>query len=136
MGYIKGFTDVIKLDTHELLTVGDVTYGKSKTDIQIKTRASKMVRSIPGMVTFAPSFTILAGTDPEDNGGGSGAFDGYAALKNAFENDLAVKMTFGDESPEWFEILSFETSAPVDDVKSATVTFALSGIGAPSSSGS
>lgn len=132
MGYVKGFTDKVKLGTTELLTVGDITYGKSKTDIQIKTRASNKVRSIPGMMTFAPSFTILAGTDPED----PNHVNGYELLKAAFDAEQTVQMTFGSESADYFEILNFETGAPVDDIKSATVTFALSGIGAPSSSGS
>ena len=134
MGYIKGFNDKVKLGNTELLTVGDITYGQSKTDIQIKTRASNKVRSIPGMMTFAPSFTILAGTDPEDPS--TPKVDGYAVLKAAFDAEQTVQLKFGDEAADYFEILSFETSAPVDDIKSATVTFGLSGIGAPSSSGS
>ena len=56
--------------------------------------------------------------------------------KAAFDAEQTVQLKFGDEAADYFEILSFETSAPVDDIKSATVTFGLSGIGAPSSSGS
>lgn len=132
MGLKRGFDDKVQLYTGAsqkvtLATVGDITYGSSKTDIPVKTRASNKVRTIPGMESCPITITVLAGTDPAD----TNSVDGYSLLKNAYERGIPVKMEFGetgDSLSDTFSILSFERGAPLDDLKTANVTLAPSAL--------
>jgi len=132
MALVKGFTDKVYLYEGsalvELPTIGDITYGSSRTDIAVKTRASDKVRTIPGMKSMPISFTVIAGTDPEDQT----ATNAYDKLQTAYENQTPVKMKFGDVE-DTFSILSFETSSPVDDLKTASVSVAPSALGSSGS---
>ena len=142
MGLKRGFDDKVQLYTAAntkvtLATVGDITYGSSKTDIPVKTRASNKVRTIPGMESCPITITVLAGTDPAD----PNSVNGYALLQNAYERGIPVKMEFGesgDSLSDTFSILSFEKGAPLDDLKTANVTLAPSALtisGYPTASG-
>lgn len=133
MALKRGFDAVVKIkdgsNWKTLATIGDVTYGSSRTDIQVKTRASEMVRTIPGMESMPISMTVLDGTDPKD----TSKFNGYAKLKNAYDNRTPVELMIlptassanaAAEVDDVFSVLSFEINSPVDDLKSANVTFA------------
>ena len=133
MALKRGFDAVVKIKVggawKTLATIGDITYGSSKTDIAVKTRASTLVRTIPGMESMPITLTVLDGTDPLD----TGSFNGYAALKNAYDSDTPVELqilpgsgagAIGAEVDEVFSVLGFEVSSPVDDLKTANVTLA------------
>jgi len=132
MSLKRGFNDKVSLytsasDKVELATVGDITYGSSRTDIAVRTRASNKVRTIPGMESCPITITVLAGTDPAD----VNAVDGYELLKAAYEGGYPVKMEFGETGDlltDTFSILSFEKGAPLDDLKSANVQLAPSAL--------
>lgn len=132
MGLKRGFDDKVALYTSAsaksvLATVGDITYGSSKTDIAVKTRASNKVRTIPGMESCPITINVLAGTDPAD----TNSVNGYALLKDAYERGIPVKMEFGETGDlltDTFSILSFERGAPLDDLKTANVTLAPSAL--------
>ncbi len=133
MALKRGFDAVVKMKVggawKTLATIGDITYGSNKTDIAVKTRASTLVRTIPGMESMPITMTVLDGTDPKDTGN----FNGYAALKNAYDNDTPVELMIlptansqaaAAEVDEVFSVLGFETNSPVDDLKTANVTLA------------
>lgn len=128
MGLKRGFDDKIYLVNGsartELPTIGDITYGSSRTDIQVKTRASEKVRTIPGMISIPISFTVIDGTDPED----ATNTNAYALLKAAYDAKTPVKMAFNNDIVDTFSILNFETSSPVDDLKTANVSIAPSAL--------
>ena len=132
MGLKRGFDDKIYLVNGSartaLPTIGDITYGSSRTDIQVKTRASEKVRTIPGMISIPISFTVIDGTDPEDTTN----TNAYALLKAAYDAKTPVKMAFNngttDEIVDTFSILNFETGSPVDDLKTANVSIAPSAL--------
>ena len=133
MALKRGFDAVVKMKVggawKTLATIGDITYGSSKTDIAVKTRASTLVRTIPGMESMPITMTVLDGTDPKDTGN----FNGYQALKNAYDSDTPVELMIlptassqaaAAEVDEVFSVLGFETNSPVDDLKTANVTLA------------
>ena len=132
MSLKRGFNDTVSLYTSAsnkvtLATIGDITYGSSRTDIAVRTRASNKVRTIPGMESCPITLTVLAGTDPED----TNAVDGYALLKTAYEGGYPVKMEFGETGDlltDTFSILNFETGSPLDDLKTANVSLAPSAL--------
>ena len=128
MGLVRGFNDKVELYTGAstkvtLLTIGDITYGSSRTDIAVKTRASNKVRTIPGMESCPISITILDGTDPAD----ANSVNGFTMLKQMYDAGNPVKMSFGG-LVDTFSILSFEIGAPVDDLRSANVQLAPSAL--------
>lgn len=148
MGLKRGFNDKVSIYTAAntkavLATVGDITYGSSRTDIPVKTRASNKVRTIPGMESCPITITVVAGTDPADTNN----VDGYALLQDAYQRGIPVKMEFGETGDlltDTFSILSFEKGAPLDDLKTANVQLAPSALtisgyptagGTPSSTG-
>lgn len=133
MALKRGFDAVVRIKVGStwktLATIGDITYGSSKTDIAVKTRASELVRTLPGMESMPISMTVLDGTDPLD----TGKFNGYQHLKTAYDNNTPVQImilpsassaTSAAEVEETFSVLGFEINSPVDDLKSANVTLA------------
>ncbi len=132
MGLKRGFDDKVYLvqgSTRTALpTIGDLTYGQSRTDIAVRTRASEKVRTIPGMLSLPITLTVIAGVDPEDTSG----TDVYTTFKTAFDAKTPLKLAFNDgttdEILDVFSILNFETGSPIDDLKTANVTIAPSAL--------
>lgn len=132
MALKRGFDAVVKIKVGNawktLATIGDITYGSSKTDISVKTRASELVRTIPGMESMPITLTVLDGTDPMD----PNKFNGYQTLKHAYDNNTPVEIQILPSSTgspiaevdETFSVLNFEISSPVDDLKTANVSLA------------
>lgn len=136
MGLVRGFNDKVELYTaantkKTLATIGDITYGSSRTDIAVKTRASNKIRTLPGMESCPITITVLDGYDPLD----ANKVNGFALLKEKYDAGEAVKMDIGSIT-DVFSILSFEVSAPVDDLKSANVQLAPSALDDPTKTAS
>lgn len=128
MAFIKGFDDVVTIEGRTILTCGDINYGSQFTDIPVKTRASQKIRHIDGMEDNPITLQVLSGTDPED----SNSVNGYDLLLAAHEGRSPVRMTIGDLS-DTFLVMQFNRTAPVDGLKAADVTLAVSGREATSS---
>lgn len=131
MGLDKGYDDTIICPEGTIKTVGDITYGSSRTEIEVKTRASEEVRYLGGMKSTPISLTVISGTDPEDPNG----VNGYDYFKTMFENQNTAELSIGDIS-EKFICTKFETTAPVDGLKTANVDLRISADDEGSSSSS
>lgn len=126
MSLKKGFESklylVVGSATTELPTIGDLSYGIQRTNIQVKTRASETIRVLPGMKSVPLTVEVIDGVDPED----PTQTNSFALLKAAFDSKTPVHLKIGTltdpEVDEVFSILGFDHAAPVDGLKTASVT--------------
>lgn len=135
MSLRSGFEASIKIDNKEVKTITDITYPSAFTPIRVANRASTDVRYINGMKDNDLTFTVQAGTDPEDTEGE----DMFAYLKGKHDNGQAVNVVFTDASGtastgKAYIVNSFEIGDLVDDLETANVTLKRSAISVVSGS--
>ena len=134
MGLKVGFNAALTIDGKAIKTIGDLTYNSSRTDIEVKNRASEDVRHLSGMRSDSITLVVQAGTDPED----PQSIDGYDLLKGVYENKMTVPVTYtsaGGFSRTKNQIVTeFSPSDPVDDLATANVTLQVSAEDVSSSS--
>lgn len=140
MSLKKGFDTKVYMYVNsawkELPTIGDLNYGKSKTDIPVQTKASNKVRSIPGMESCPITFTVIDGTDPADTSD-TNAYELLETMFNASGDDcvrsFCIGGTINNGVPtggivDAFVCTNFATGAPLDGLRTADVTIAYSGL--------
>lgn len=130
MSLCTGFNCSVSVDGKTIKTIGDVTYSQSRTEIEVKNRASDEVRYLAGLKSTSFDFTVQAGTDPED----SSSVDGYALLLDMFNNRTVAAVVFSDESAGISKTANmictkFEASEPLDDLATASVTLKITAQG-------
>lgn len=134
MGLKVGFKAALTIDSKAIKTIGDLTYNSSRTDIEVKNRASEDVRHLSGMRSDSITLVVQAGTDPED----PQSIDGYDLLKSVYENKMTVPVTYtsaGGFSRTKNQIVTeFSPSDPIDDLATANVTLQVSAEDVSSSS--
>ena len=122
MGLKVGFDATLTINGSKIVTIGDINYESSRTEIEVKNRASEFVRYQAGMRSDSITLTVQAGTDPDD----PQSVDGYDLLKNAYESKSTIQVVY--TSPGGFSITrnqivtAFNPSDPVDDLSTASVT--------------
>lgn len=130
VGMKCGFDATVSISGSTIKTIGDITYDESKTEIEIKNRASKDIRYIQGMTATNFSMQVQAGIDPED----SSSCDGYSLILNHYNAGTAFSVEF--TSPGGFSrtkdmiCTAFKPTEPVDGLSVADVTLRVSGLAA------
>lgn len=130
MSLCTGFNCTVSIGGKTIKTIGDVTFSQSRTEIEVKNRASDEVRYLAGLKSTSFELTVQAGTDPEDEG----SVDGYSLLLDMFENQKVCSVTFADEDSGISKTANmictkFDASEPLDDLASASVTLKITAQG-------
>lgn len=132
---VRGFEATVSINGSTIKTTNsDIKITDSRTSIELRDRASELVRCVPGMRTVEISFTVLAGIDKDD----PNSVDGYHILQEAYESGGSVSLTF--TSPSGFTLSgdfvvpNFDHTDPIDELSYADVIIKPSGLSDGSSS--
>lgn len=68
-----GFEASVTIDGTPIKTIGDITCDVSRTEIEVKNRASNEVRFLPGMINRTFELDVQSGTDGDDQSGANGS---------------------------------------------------------------
>lgn len=130
MSLCTGFNCSVSIGGKAIKTIGDVTFSQSRTEIEVKNKASDEVRYLSGLKSTSFELTVQAGTDPED----TGAVDGYKLLLDMFENQTVKEVVFSDPDSGIAKTANmictkFDASEPLDDLATASVTLKITAQG-------
>ena len=131
VGRCRGLNWSVARGGRAIKTSGGVTVSQSRTEIEVKNKASDEVRYLSGLKSTSFELTVQAGTDPED----ISSTDGYKLLLDMFENQTVKAVVFTNPDSGFGKTANmictkFDASEPLDDLATASVTLKITAQGA------
>lgn len=123
MSLQTGFNCSVTINGNAVKTIGDITFSQSRSEIEVKNRASDEARYLSGLKSTSFDFEVQAGTDPADEE----SVDAYRLLLSMFENQTVAAVVFSDEDAGISKAANmictkFEASEPLDGLATASVS--------------